>query len=142
MSELTIALRALHEARLTEASVKSVLKDKREAFEATIADTISAMTDATNARELAEATVRGLAVAMYLESGEKKPAKGVDVVESSKLKYDPAKGFEWAVEHKVALALDTKAFEKIAKASPLPFVTVEVTPTTRIASDLTEAVGG
>lgn len=138
MNELTVALLTLRETREQEAAAKATVKNARDAFEASIADTLSAATDATNARELAEATVRGLAVAVYLESGNKAPAKGVSVVESSKLKYDAEQAFQWATEHKVALALDTKAFEKIAKASPLPFVTTEVTPSARIATDLSD----
>lgn len=138
MSELISALVALKHARETEATLKAALKVERDAFEANHAATIGAVTEATAARELAETTVRGLAVATYLETGNKAPTNGVSVVESTKLKYDPATAFEWATEHKVALALDAKAFEKIAKATPLPFVMTEVTPTARIATDLSD----
>ena len=138
MNDLTVALLTLRDAREAEATTKQALKEKSDAFEATITDLVGAATDAGNARELAEATVRGLAVAVYLESGNKAPAKGVTVVESSKLKYDAAEAFKWATEHNLCLSLDAKAFEKTAKATPLPFVTTEVTPAARIATDLSD----
>ena len=44
---------------------------------------------------------------------------------------------KWAIEHKLALQLDKKAFEGIAKQSPLDFVTSTTEIQATIASVLT-----
>jgi hypothetical protein len=56
-------------------------------------------------------------------------------VSLSPLVYDADTAFQWAQEHKMALSLDKNAFKKIAKASPLDFVTVEDVPTITIPTD-------
>jgi hypothetical protein len=57
---------------------------------------------------------------------------------TSALVYDAAEALEWAKAHDMALALDKKAFETIAKASPLPFVTVEESVTVTLPTDTTK----
>lgn len=138
MSELDIAMLALKDARQAEETAKAALKAKREEAERGYLTESTAAADATATRELGEAAVRALVVEAFLRTGNKNPHAKASVVESSKLKYDAAEAFAWAQDHKVAIALDAKAFEKIAKATPLPFVTTEVTPTARIATDLSD----
>ena len=83
----------------------------------------------------AEADVRSLARAHYDATQDKTPMKGVTVKEFDVLVYDPKIAFAWAQEKKMALvpeSLDVKAFEKIAGATPLPFVTKKKEPQVQI----------
>lgn len=83
-----------------------------------------------------EETLRELTIKAYEETGSKKPAEGVGIREVTSYIYDPQEAFGWALEHKMALKLDDKAFKDIAKATPLPFVTTETTPQATISTTL------
>ena len=87
-----------------------------------------------------EAQLRALTLQAYAETGNKTPAPGVAVREVTKLSYNLQEALDWAIEHKMALKLDTPAFERIAKASPLPLVTVSQEPQATIASDLNKCL--
>ena len=52
-------------------------------------------------------------------------APGLSVRVTGKLVYDKGAALAWAKAHDLALALDVKAFEAIAKAQPLAFVSRE-----------------
>jgi len=54
----------------------------------------------------------------------------------TRLNYDDREAMSWALEHKLALKLDTSAFEKIAKTSNLMFVTILEEPSATIATEL------
>lgn len=83
-----------------------------------------------------EQLLRKLTLQAYAETGNKAPVEGVGIREVTKLEYDMKDAFDWAVEHTMALKLDTPAFEKIAKASPPNFVTVFQEPQATIATQL------
>lgn len=145
MTTLEVALKRLHEARNLEARDKADLKAKREEFEATIAAEAEMLKEATAHREQCEAQVRELAVAAFQKDGNKQPHPGVSIAEQKKLHYTEADAFAWAREEaKHCLTIDKKAFEATAKAvmdkAPLPFVTVEVVPQAKIATDLSGVV--
>jgi len=63
-----------------------------------------------------ESEVRDHAIVIYHLSGEKKLAGGVGIRVMEKIEYAPEEALGWAKEHKMALQLDKKAFERIAKA--------------------------
>ncbi len=86
----------------------------------------------------AEATLRELTLQAYAETGNKTPAVGVGIREVTKLNYDGKVAFDWAKSHKMALQLDKKAFEKIAKADTPDFVTISQEPQATIATNLCE----
>jgi hypothetical protein len=75
-----------------------------------------------------EATLRTLAIALYQSTERKAIAPGVKVRELTRLIYDPQEALTWAIAHQMALMLDVKAFEQLAKVTPLPFVTRTVEP--------------
>ena len=102
---------------------------------------ITALGNARVGQDRAETALREAALGVYQQTGEKKPAPGVEVKLRTNLIYEEAAALVWASEHKIALALDKKAFEKVAKASPLPFVLVEQTPFATIATELGEHYG-
>jgi hypothetical protein len=119
------------------------IKAARAGFEATIADDVRRLKEDMLAVEAEDSAIRGLAMVAYETTGSKAPAPGVTLVVTKTLRYDDADAFAWAKQTGMALqpeSLDRKAFEKIAKAAPLPFVTVEEVPAARIASDLTAAL--
>jgi len=84
----------------------------------------------------AESRLRELTLQVYSETGDKAPMVGVGIREMTRLEYDKTAAFNWAVEHVMALKLDTSAFEKIAKASPLAFVKVSQEAQATIATQL------
>jgi hypothetical protein len=75
-----------------------------------------------------EATLRALAIARYQSTGSKAIAPGVKVREMTRLTYDPQEALTWALAHQMALTLDVKAFEQLARVTTLPFVTRTVEP--------------
>lgn len=92
--------------------------------------------NAIKGQEEAEAHLRTMTLMSYAETGNKTPAPGVGIRIISKLDYKPETAFEWAVNHKMALKLDVTAFEKIAKASPLEFVTTREEAQATISQNL------
>jgi hypothetical protein len=70
-----------------------------------------------------EATLRTLAIALYQSTDRKEIAPGVKVREMTRLIYDPQEALTWAITHQMALMLDVKTFEQLAKVTALPFVT-------------------
>lgn len=122
---------------------KAALAAEREGFERQFADVIAAANEAAAAVATAERDVRALAEAEYKETQEKRPAPGIVVQERNSLVYDDDAAFAWAKETGMALtpeSLDRKAFEKIAKATAIPFVAVVVEPKITIATDLSAAL--
>lgn len=46
----------------------------------------------------------------------------------TRLTYDPQEALTWALAHQMALTLDVKAFEQLARVTTLPFVTRTIEP--------------
>lgn len=86
----------------------------------------------------AEALLRELTLQTYAETGNKAPAVGVGIRVRTILSYLASDALSWAIEHKLALKLDSSTFEKIAKTSNLPFVTISEEPQATIATELVE----
>lgn len=122
---------------------KGIMDNRRHAFDVANADTIREVEVARTEMASAEMETRLLAVQIYAETGSKQPHAGVGIRVTTKLAYSRAAALEWAQHHRIALALDTKAFEGLAKASPntFPIVTFTQEPTATIAADLTTALG-
>ena len=136
VSELKEQINIVVEARL---NAKAYSEEKSRIFEELEEKHASLFADAFNASELVkeeEARLRELTLQAYAETGNKAPAQGVGIREMTKLDYDKDTAFKWATEHVMALKLDTTAFEKIVKASPLDFVKVSLEPQATIASHL------
>ena len=92
--------------------------------------------------EGAEAKLRELTLQAYAETGDKAPAEGVGIRERTVLTYDGKVAFDWAKSHKMALQLDKRAFEKIAKADPPDFVKITTEPQATIATNLDDKTKG
>ena len=73
-----------------------------------------------------EKELRAAVLAAYQANPTSKTvAPGLSVRVTSKLVYNKDAALAWAKAHDLALALDVKAFEAIAKAQPLGFVNKE-----------------
>ena len=66
-----------------------------------------------------ETSVRDIAVEEYKKTGEKKLSYGIGIRVSNLFEYEEEKAFNWCMEHKMALKLDNKAFEKTLKSGAL-----------------------
>lgn len=123
-------------------SLASALKAKRAAFDADNADLIALLSAGQNDLLTEELRLRDMAVAEYKVTGDAKPCPGVQIKQETAIAYEPAAAFAWAQQTGMALALDKRAFESIAKAAVLPFVTVDKVPKATIATDLGKALEG
>lgn len=140
MTELEETLSALALARIDAEASKSDFAYLKQRFEREHAITIGrTKSDAFHVEEL-DAKARALALAAYAESKDKNPAPGISIGTSKKiaLTYDSGRALAWARETNMAITLDVKAFEKVAEATNLDFVTKTEAETQRvaIASDL------
>jgi hypothetical protein len=140
--ELPKTLAALADARVNAEQTKIDLAAAKASFERSNATLILlAKHNSTKVEEL-DSKARALALAAYAESKDKNPAPGISIGVSSKtiLVYDSKIALAWARETGIALALDTKALEKVTEATDLDFVTKTEVETQRvaIASDLTK----
>jgi len=69
-----------------------------------------------------ETELRTLALEEYAITNDKKLTGGLGIRVMKKIEYDNEKAFKWAKEHSLALSLDKKKFEKLAKSESLDFV--------------------
>lgn len=136
MEELLEQIRVVVEARELVRKLKNEKRDLLERWEQNNKELLYQI-DLQGAWLADEETeLRDRTLKAYAETGNKAPAVGVGVREVTSYTYDPAVAFKWATEHNLALMLDEPAFKKIAKASPLVFVTETVTPQAIIAWEL------
>jgi len=94
--------------------------------------------DAKTACQVAEDSLRFLALETYAKTGEKTVAYGIGIRVLTRLAYEDSDAMSWALEHKLALKLDFSAFEKMVKANPLSFsfVAISEEPSATIATEL------
>lgn len=132
-------LREVATRRQARDEAQARVKALRAQFEADIASLVEAAQSAAQACAESEEAARALTVALYEATGNKAPAEGAAIRLTTKLAYDDADALAWAKQTGMALVpetIDRKALEKIAKASPLPFVTITQEPSATLASDL------
>ncbi len=143
MAEITALQEQIKVVALAR-QVAQFMADKKKAI---YDDFISHHTDffaevvvtATKASE-AEDRLRELTLAIYQETGNKKPCEGVGIREITKLDYDPKEALKWAMSHQIAISLDKKSFEGFAKTTPLDFVKISVEAQATIATDLSKVL--
>lgn len=128
------------ERRREQAALMAKVAQLREEFNALNALLFDQYADAKARTEEAERHCKEQASAVWAATGDKEPAPGVKVKMRTTLVYDPADALQWAKGAGLALQLDTKAFEKIAKATPVPCVTITEEPQATLATDLDTAL--
>jgi len=136
MTELLEQIKAVAEARQIKAEIDQQVKDSRAKWEAENQGLLDQQRSLAEEVAGCESMLRDLTLKAYQETGNKAPAPGVGIREVTKLEYDAKKAFDWAIQHAMALKLDTATFEKIAKASPPEFVKIHTDPQATIATDL------
>lgn len=122
MEELKEQIKVVVEARREYQEMADKKKAFYDEFQTKHCDFFGDVASAAIIVSEAEDILRELTLQNYKETGNKAPEPGVGIREVSKLLYDPKTALNWAIEHKMALKLDTSAFAKIAKASPPDFV--------------------
>ena len=132
VEQIKVVAKAREEAQLA----KSIVKDAQAEWESLHHVILERATSFSERASSEETLLRELTLKAYAETGSKNPAVGVGIREVTKLTYDSTQAFSWATEHRMALSLDKKAFEKLALASPLDFVTITQEPTATIATNL------
>lgn len=138
--QLAEQVRRVADARAEEQRVREYLDERRAAWEAANEDLINGLAERKAEREAAEASAKALGLAHFQMTGEKKPTPGLEVKERTTLTYADADALAWAKQTGIGLVpetFDRKALDKVAKATPLPFVTITAEPQVQLASDLT-----
>ena len=133
--------RRVLELRDEERKEGEVIRALQAAFEQSIRPKMDGLAQVRGLREEAETQLRTLALAEYARTGNKQPGPGVAIRITTRLEYEQAAALAWANEHSLALQLDRRAFEAIAKTAPPPFVTTISEPQATIATDLAAVLG-
>jgi hypothetical protein len=123
--------------RANVAGLQAELDVRVNAFERSIEGIRQQMETAKLARASSEKWMRDAILEAYKSTGEKKqPGGGIRMMPH--LEYKDADALFWAQQHSMALALDRKAFERLAKAGDVSATIVTVTqePQATIDSDL------
>lgn len=126
--------------RRTLATAQARYAEAEAAFDAQHGGLIAEITSAKALVEEAEFALRSLAVTAFQATGERKPCPGIEIGQTTVAEYDEVKALAWARENAAALKLDRAGFERIAKAMPLPFVTLKQVPKATLAKDLGAAL--
>lgn len=141
---LQSALRTVACTRRVAEARAAELRAKREAFEESIAQEKALATAALDSQVEAEAEARRRALDVFaLHPDQRKPHAGVEVKRFIQLDYDSAKALEWALEHRMCISLDRRAFEVIAKNAAVRPEWVEEREEYRVllATDMDAALG-
>lgn len=140
--ELTEQVKAVAEARDNNERLQAEKADHYERWKRDNAPLLKIAEDAAAEAQEAESKLREMTLEVYAETGDKAPVPGVGVREMERLVYPEGLAFEWATAKGLALTLDKKAFEKIARATHIPFVTKQPEATATIATDLQKVLDG
>jgi len=136
LTELTNQLLLVAKTRKNKAAFDEEVRELRDAWENANREKLDAATELRECLIIAEEYLRALTITAYQATGNKQPVPGVGIRENKRYTYDPKEALAWATSHKIALALDKKAFEAIAKTSDIEFVEISTEIQATIAKDL------
>jgi hypothetical protein len=137
--QLAAQVRRVADLRRRQGEVDTKIEEARAAFLESIKALIEEAKQLGSERAAAEEMLRASTLAHYEQTKETKPTVGVQVKLYTQLEYDLEKADKWTRERGLARIpeqLDRKAFEKIAKATPIDFVVEKQVPRVTIATDL------
>jgi hypothetical protein len=144
---LPALLQQLHDARVTLAEAKAEVGTLRAAWEAEHATLLANLRVHGDTVTMLEAQVRDLARDEFLATGDRKPARGVEIKMHTRYDYDPALADAWTKARgvcRIPETLDRPAFEKLVKSGAitegLEFVAEVAEPKVTIATDLAKAL--
>lgn len=134
-------VQALADARRSLEAQQAVLKAAAAKFDEENRAALETLSQLRAVTAQLEHDVRTLATIDYERTENKAPCPGVGIRLTTELEYEPAKALQWAKDTKLCLALDVKAFEKVAATNDLEFVQIKKVPTATIARDLDAVLG-
>ena len=134
--------RIVQQAREDARETNEYLAGSRQSWERMNAGFIQRAKELTEQQTVAESQLRELALMRHADTQDKHPGSGVEIGVGQHLDYSPAEAFSWALEHKIALTLNVKVFESIAKTEPtrIDFVEISEEASATIATDLGKAL--
>lgn len=135
-------LERLHRGRLNLANLEAHAAEAKRQFEENHAGLFQQKAVASLEVDEATLAVRKAGITAFRETGDLAPAPGVKIVMRNRVEYDVEEAKRWAMNHRMALTLDTREFEKLAKAAPANFDFVQIyqEPGANIATDLGPAL--
>lgn len=132
-------VKKLHRLRRAKAGLAEELRQSRQDWEDENAYTLSTLNDIGDEIALLTSQLKNDRIQLY-DGEDKSKTFGVGIREETRLRYDVGLAYQWALDHKLCLRLDVKAFEKIAKAgmTTIEFMATTTVVTATIAADLSE----
>jgi hypothetical protein len=114
--------------RTAKSSLDAAIEDLKTEWSRRNSELVGEFQEITQLAAIKDKQLRDATIDAYKANPTSKTvAAGLSVRINTSLNYDAAKALEWAKAHDLALALDKKAFETIAKAQAIDFVeTVEI----------------
>ncbi|APU89172.1 hypothetical protein Rctr71_054 [Virus Rctr71] len=141
MDELKELAQQVASHRHTTSILQGLMNQMKEAFESETASLRMSIATEKAVLEDAEKKLKEVSVRMYLETGQKQLPFGIGIRAPLKPGYDATEAFEWALEHKVALALDPRKFEEHAATERLEFVEWREVVTVTLPTDINKLKG-
>lgn len=148
-ASLTNLLKALAKARAEVQESRDRWAELKADFEEQNRDVLHRLQAATIRHEELDQQARASLLDLYREDPAVK-VPGMSVKLFTVVDYDPKVALAWAVDHRIALALDVKTFENYAKVSDASkrlaadglegIATVRLEPRAQIATDLAKAL--
>jgi len=134
--------KTLHALRTVERELTVKLNEAKLLFDLDNIATINALNTAKTGRVECEAQLREVILSAYQLTDSKHFIAGDIRNETEVTVTDTKAALAWAIEHKMALALDTKQATALAKTGmEIPGVTVSQVAKATIKSDLGKALG-
>ena len=134
--ELIAQAKTLEKLIMEEDALKLQLAKKQEAFNEQNKELIARVKERQMQRQEQEDKARFARCVLYELTKEKENINGLGIRVVQDVEFSNEEAFAWALEHKMALALDNKAFTKIAKIQDIPFVQITERPTATISREL------
>ena len=134
-------VKRLHGWRQEKVTLDAIIKDARADCESKLAEVLAERGALEMAITVSESELKAQRVTEY-DGVDKSKRFGIGIREETKLDYSDDDAYQWAVAHQMALKLDKRGFEKIAKVDTPDFVTITTEPQATIAQDLSEYVKG
>ena len=112
---IQVEMKILKELRERSIAIEEEYKQAQILFKTQYAELLEKRESAKQHIIATEKSIRDTAIKIHQATGNKKLSCGVKIRLMINAYYDDRKAFEWAMEHAIALKLDAKVFEEIAK---------------------------
>lgn len=143
-TDLNLLVKDVAHLRQQHEAAAQKVRDAKQRWDDENADIVLSARNLGDALTFAEKNLRDRAIAEFKATGDKAPCEGVAINMFRRIDYDPQQALGWALDHKLCLNLDKRAFEKTAKATGanggLSFVHITEEPQATIATDLSQYV--